>query len=103
MSWVISSGDLAHKVSQMRQNISKGYKVSVVFAAKPGQKPPLAAECDKVIDRVVDSLKDIATLQRLIQEGKGATSHTTAYFMSREKGGQIQETSPNSETDALGT
>jgi len=97
VSWVISNGDLDHKVTQMRQNLSKGYRVSVLFTAKPGQMPPPAAECDKVIDRVVDALKDVATLQRLIREGRGITSHTTAYFIGRDKGAQAHHNKMASE------
>jgi translation initiation factor IF-3 len=102
VSWVISSGDLDHKVTQMRQNLSKGYKVSVVFAAKPGQLPPPVTESEKVLDRVVDSLKDVATLQRLVQEGKGITSHTTAYFTGRDRGAQANHNKMASDSRVQG-
>ena len=59
--------------------------------------PPPAAECDKVIDRVVDALKDVAASQHLIREGRGITSHTTAYFIGRDKGAQAHHNKMASE------
>lgn len=92
VSWVISSGDLSHKLSQMRQNLSRGYKVAATFTPKPGQPPPPATECNQLVDRVVRELKDVATPQRIVNEGKGIMAYTTAYFISRQKGEPLDRT-----------
>jgi translation initiation factor IF-3 len=99
LSWVISQGDLSHKLSQARQYFQKGHVVSIQFAAKQGQLSPPPPDCQKLIDQVHETLQDVAVMHRLTNTGKGLTTRTIAQFYPRDIPGQ-QGSKDSMKTDA---
>ncbi|CAG7854255.1 SubName: Full=Uncharacterized protein {ECO:0000313/EMBL:CCA67503.1} [Serendipita indica DSM 11827] len=88
ISWVISPGDLDHKLAQARQYFDKGYRVWLVFSPKRGQLPPPQAECDAFVAKVHQMIEENAVLQRIDHQGKGVTAHTTAQYTAKARPSQ---------------
>jgi translation initiation factor IF-3 len=83
VSWVISSGDMKHKISQACGYLEKGHRVSVVFTPKRGQLPPPPDVCNQVIQEALGAIGETGTVQRMSNEGKGITSRTIAYIIPK--------------------
>lgn len=97
LSWVISQGDLTHKLLQARQYFQKGHVVSIQFAAKQGHLPPSPPDRQKLIDQVHDALGDIAIMHRVTNAGKGVTARTIVQSSPRDIPGQ--DRTNNTKTD----
>ncbi|KAG8856299.1 hypothetical protein FRB91_000928 [Serendipita sp. 411] len=85
VSWVISDGDLQHKMSQARKYIEKGDRVWVIYSSKPGQVPPPAQNCTSLVEKVHVLMDDIASVIRVDRLGKSVTSHTTVQYAPKKQ------------------
>lgn len=97
ISWVISDGDLAHKLTQAHKYLEKGYGVSIAFAAKPGQRIPPQEARDNLVDRVKQYLGDTGKFQRLETLARSLIAHFTP--SATGKGYQTGESMSNQQED----
>ncbi|KAG8817957.1 hypothetical protein FRC17_011026 [Serendipita sp. 399] len=84
VSWVISDGDVQHKLAQARKYLEKGNHVWLVYSSKPGQIPPLAQDCDSLVKKIHTLLDDIASVHRVDRLGKSLTSNTTVQYIPKK-------------------
>lgn len=59
MTWGVGSGDLAHKLNKVRQELEKGNKVDLVFAPKKNQALPSPLEIEERLRETVSLLADV--------------------------------------------
>ncbi|TFY82921.1 hypothetical protein EWM64_g1088 [Hericium alpestre] len=60
-TWGVAPRDLEHKLRRAKEYIGKGYRVLLVFAPKPNQRPALSPpEMDTLVNEAVESLADVA-------------------------------------------
>jgi translation initiation factor IF-3 len=59
MTWGVASGDLAHKLRKVRQELEKGNRVDLVYAPKKGQVIPTAKEMEVRVQETLDYTRDV--------------------------------------------
>lgn len=59
MTWGVASGDLAHKLNKVREELMKGNRVDLVYAPKKGQPLPSPIEMELRAQETVDFLADV--------------------------------------------
>ena len=59
VTWGVAAGDLAHKLEKVRQELTGGRKVDLVFASKKGQVVPTKQEMDARLEGVLETLADV--------------------------------------------
>jgi len=59
MTWGVGSGDLAHKVNKVRQELQKGRRVDLIFAPKKGQPVPTKQGMEIRLSQTLEALADI--------------------------------------------
>jgi translation initiation factor IF-3 len=59
LTWGVASGDLAHKLNKVRQELVKGRRVDLIFAPKKGQILPTKQGIEVRLKETMDSLADV--------------------------------------------
>lgn len=59
MTWGVASGDLAHKLRKVKQELEKGNRVDLVYAPKNGQVIPTAKEMEVRVQETLDYTRDV--------------------------------------------
>jgi translation initiation factor IF-3 len=71
MTWGVASGDLAHKLRKVRQELEKGNRVDLVYAPKKGQPIPTLGEMEWRVQETLKFIQDIGKEWKS-REAKGA-------------------------------
>ncbi|KAF9821011.1 hypothetical protein IEO21_00988 [Rhodonia placenta] len=61
LTWGISSGDLEHKLSKVREELEAGNRVNLVYAHKKGHAKPTPQEMEARVQETVDLLADMGS------------------------------------------
>ena len=59
LTWGVASGDLAHKLKKVRQELEKGNRVDLVYAPKKGQRLPTPDEMEARVQETLGLLQDV--------------------------------------------
>ncbi|KAJ9213875.1 hypothetical protein DTO166G4_4486 [Paecilomyces variotii] len=70
LNWAIDAHDLSHRMKQLVSFLEKGRKVEIILTRKKGKRPPVAEEVKKVMDTVLDTVRDADAAQMKPMEGE---------------------------------
>jgi len=59
LTWGVASGDLAHKMNKVRQELEKGRRVDLILAHKRGQVVPTKQDMNARLKEILDALSDV--------------------------------------------
>jgi translation initiation factor IF-3 len=59
LTWGVASGDLAHKMNKVRQELEKGRRVDLILAHKRGQVVPTKQDMGARLKEILDALSDV--------------------------------------------
>lgn len=70
LNWAIDGHDLTHRMKQLVSFLEKGRKVEIILARKKGKRAPTVEEVKKVMDTVLDTIKEADAAQVKPMEGE---------------------------------